>query len=246
MSNFPVTIEGKVFASSDELAAVMQSWGSARARRHRGDRHSADRWNDAMSKDPAAAPAVAEAAAGLLRTSADSGVLELVAHLFFPLASEDLFQALLDRLEGKGPALPAGRGLRHGTLAAEFHHRLTEWLPPGRPNLAERSRTLLRTAPFPRAQVAFAARDGESVDELIAALRRTPDLDVEPFLAVMAIAQAIRHTPQRAVEIAQVLADTKTSPALRELVGREIARTLPDWHGEFGGKLREALGLSVA
>lgn len=245
MNNFPVTIEGKVFASRDRLAAVMREWGSARTRRHRGDRHPADRWNDAMSKDPAVAPAVAEAAAELLRTSGDAGVLELVAHLFFPLASVDLYQALLGRLEGKALPLPAGHGLRYGSLAAELYHRLVEWLPPGQPSLADRARALLRTGPFPRAQVAFAARDGESVDELIGALRRTSDLDVEPFLAVLAVAQAIRHTPQRVVEIAKVLAEIKTSAAVRELVGSEVARILPAWHGQFGGKLHEALGLSA-
>jgi hypothetical protein len=246
MNNFPVTIDGKVFASRDVLAAVMRDWGSAGMRRHPGDRHPADRWNDAMSKDPAVAPAVAEAAAELLRTSSDGGVIELVAHLFFPVESAELYQALLDRLEGKGPPMPAGDSLRYGSLAAELYHRLVEWLPPGQPSLADRARALLRTGPFPRAQVAFAARDGESIDELIAALRRTPDLDAEPFLAVLAVAQAIRHAPQRVEEVAHVLAEIKTPPAVRELVGREIARTLPAWHGQFGGKLSEALGLAAA
>jgi hypothetical protein len=246
MSNFPVTIEGKVYAGRDELAEVMRDWGSARRRRHPGDVHPADRWNDAMSKDPAIAPAVAEAAASLLATSSDPGVVELVAHLSFPIASDELFQALLDRLEGKGPALPAGHGLRYGSLDAELHHRLSEWLPPGQTSLADRARTLLRNRPFPRAHVAFLAREGESVDELIEALRRTSDIEVEPYLAVLAIAQAVRNAPQRAVEIARVLSEIRTPPAVRELVGREIARTLPDWHGQFGGKFREALGLSRA
>jgi hypothetical protein len=246
MSNFPVTIEGKLFASREDLEEVMRDWGSARRRRHPGDVHPADRWNDSMSKDPSVAPAVAEAAAGLLRTSSDPNVVELVAHLSLPIVSSELYEALLDRLEGDGPALPEGHGARYGTLSAELHHRLAEWLPPAQPALADRARTLLRTRPFPRAHVAFAARDGESVDELIQALRRTSDLDVEPFLAVLATAQAIRHAPQRAVEIARVLAEIRTSPALRELVGREIARILPAWHGQFGGTLREALGLSTA
>ncbi len=246
MSNFPVTIDGKEYANREKLASVMQVWGSARTRRHPGDRSSADRWNEAMSKDPSVAPAVAEAAAELLRTSGDAGVLELVAHLFFPIASVELYQALLERIEGRYAPLPAGKGLRYGSLAAEFYHRLVEWLPPDQPSLAARAWERLRTGPFPRAQVAFAARDGKSVDELIEALRRTSDLDAEPFLAVLAVEQAVRHNPERAAEIAGVLAEIKTSSALRELVGREVARTLPAWHGQFGGNLRAALGLAAA
>jgi hypothetical protein len=246
MTDFPVTIDGKTYADRDRLAAVMRDWGSARHRRHPADRHPADRWNDAMSRNPAVAPAVAEAAAELLRTSDDAGVLELIAHLFFPRTSVELYEALLDRLEGKGTPLPAGRSLRHGSLTAELHHRLVEWLPPGQAAHTDRARALLRKSPFSRAQVAFAAREGESIDELIGALRRTSDLEAEPFLAVLAVGQAIRHAPQRAAEIAKVLSELQTSPALRELVVREIARTLPAWHGKFGGTLREALGLSAS
>jgi hypothetical protein len=246
MSDFPVTIEGKIYQDRDQLVAVMQEWGSARTRRHPGDRISADRWNDAMAKDPAIAPAVAEAAAQLLASSADAGVLEMVAHLVLPVASVELYKALLDRLEGKGAPLPAGRGLSYGSLAAELYHRLVEWRPKDQPSLSGRARTLLQTGAFPRAQVAFAALDGENVDEVISALRRTPDLDMEPFLAVLAVSQAIRNAPERAPEVAKALADIKTSPALRELVGREIARILPAWHAEHGGDLRAAMGLSSA
>ncbi len=123
---------------------------------------------------------------------------------------------------------------------------MAEWLPPGQTSRADRARTLLQTRPFPRAHVAFLAREGESVDELIEALRRTSDLEVEPFLAVLAVAQAVRHVPQRAVEIAGVLSEIRTSPALRELVGREIARVVPEWHAQFGGALRDALRLKAS
>lgn len=246
MNNFPVTIGGKVYADREALVAAMRAWGAARTRRNPADRTPADRWNDAMVKDPAIAPAVAEAAAELLKTSGDAGVLELVAHLFFPIASIELYRALLDRLEGNGPSLPAGRGIQHGTLAGELHHRLVEWLPAAQPALVDRARAILRTSPFPRAQVAFAAEDGESVDDLVGALRRTPDLEVEPFLAVLALSQVIRHAPQRAMEVAGVLSEIRTPPALRELVGREIARRLPAWHRQFGNNLHAALGLPAA
>jgi hypothetical protein len=170
-------------------------------------------------------------------------VLELIAHLALPIPSTDLYEALLERLEERSLPLPAGQGLRYGSLAAEFYNLLTEWLPPQHPALAERAKTLLKTGPFPRAHLAFAAHEGESVDELVAALRRTPDLDVDPYLAVFALTQAIQRAPQRAVEVAKILSEVKTSQELRELVSRETARICPDWHGQFGTGLRDALGL---
>lgn len=244
MSEFPVTIEGHVFENRDALVEELRTWGHARARRHRGDRHSADRFNHAVGASSPAAPALAAAAAELLRTSSDPGVLELIAHLTLPGTSVELYEALLDRLEGKGPPLPTGHGLRHGSLAAELHFLLSEWLPATSPELARRGRKLLRASKHGRSHLAFACRNLDGVDEMTAALAHVSDLETDPYLAVYALAQAVEHHPARALELARAIGKRGISSELRELVSRELARVRPSWFAQHGTELHFALGFS--
>lgn len=242
MSDFPVTIDGKLYEDVQELAAEMESWGAARRTRHRGDRHSADRFNEAAT-DPERCGAVAAAAAVLLKTTEDPGVAELVAHLMLPPRFPDLYTVMLDRLEGKGAPLPDGDGLRTGTLRGDFVWLAYQWLPESiGSHVLERAEQIIRSEAPEHDQLVFCCKAQKDPDELLSMLKRTAEAKgINVWVLILAANHLLRQHPDRHQDTARALA--VAGHELKEKVAAELRKNLPEWFKENGGVFRQGLGL---
>lgn len=242
MSEFPVDIGGVTYQNSEQLAAEMERWASARRTEHRAQRTPADRFNRLAGPASDRAPALAEAATDLLARSTDKNVLELIVHLALPPEFPRLYETLLDRLEGRGPALPQGPGMSHGSLHDEFMHKLSEWLPRGDDKLAGRAEGILTRHGKAHFTLPLLLRCCGAPDKILAQLAEARDeISNRPFLGVFTILHMLKEHPDRALEAARSL--SKIPEPARKTIADQLESIKLNKQQISSAELREALGL---
>lgn len=240
MSTFPIDIDGVTYPNASSLAGHLEAWAQAGKKEHRGQRHPADRFDRVAPLGTPQCEAVADAAALLLASSTDPRVLELVAHLTLPGHSA-LYSALLARLEGKGPPLPDGQSMTHGTLWDHLVHQLTEWLPADRSPFVDRARALHIAHGRDDLRLSFLIRTKAAPAEITEALKcAAASVDTRPFLGVHALLHLLRTaSDQQTLDAAAGLSEI--SSTTKRYIADTLTELAPEWSKRSGSRLRSSL-----
>lgn len=231
------------FHSFAELKQELEAWGRGGFTRHRGDRFPHERWNAEAAKSPESRRAVLDAAAQLLRESADPGVLRMAANLLPGADHRPFYQALLHRLEGGGPALPEIHGLRTATLRGDLLERLREKPVAVDPDLAARAHALLQREGRPALRLALLAH-ADPRGELAQVLGDAVTAGIaDPWLVGLAARRLAERDPDRVLPAALRVA--ALAPEARHRFFAGVQQGAASWHQQHQNELARALSISV-
>jgi hypothetical protein len=232
---------GPPATTASPLVAEMERWGRLGLRRHRGDRFPSDRFSE-EARQPGAAQAIYEAATELLRTSDDPGVVRLVLNIRGVVTYRPFFDALLERLEGRG--LPDGVGQRSATIRDDGLIRLTEALPPGDAALALRVHEVLERAGRSDLRLLLYCREapGDEVEALLPRVAAQPGVD--PNVLALAAMRLAQHRPDRLLPQASHF--QALDVVARRWILDAVRGAAPGWFAQHGAELEKVLGLAPA
>jgi len=224
--------------SDTEIQALVEQLRRAAKLRKRQHRHPAEAFHPDVLVPERLAKLTA-AAERLLAESNDAHELELVAHLLLRPDAK-LYQTLLARL-GASASLPAGQGLRTGTLLGDLREHLIDWLPPDQPALAHAAQQLLEHEGSIEQQLRLAVRmaDADAITDRLTKLGSKSTHD--GYLRPLALARLAVLAPDRVLPAMQPLANIDEAERRRILGGLE--RAAGAWMAQHRKSIETALGL---
>ncbi|MDC3960906.1 hypothetical protein [Polyangium jinanense] len=221
------------------LAEEMERWARLGMREHRGQRFPSDRFSEEVHRTSNAV-AIHQAATDLLRRSDHPDVLRMIVNIANVSTHRPFFDALLERLEGRG--VPDGPGQRSGTLAGDALQRLVEGLPAGDQALAQRVHAVLERAGRSDLRL-LALSSGALTDEVESLFQRVgaqPGADAN--LLGLAAVQMARQRPDRLLAI--IAAARGQDEPTRRRITAMVQQAEGGWFAQHGAALEQALGLS--
>jgi hypothetical protein len=196
------------YASLKALEREMTAWAVGGYVQNRGQRFPSERFAQESAQSAVAARAIVAAATALLRSSDDTAVLTMAAELGSETSYRPYYVALLDRLAGRAPPLPAGPGIRTLSLRGDLLLRLEDRLPAQDKTLFKRAYALAARLRRPDIRLALLLSSGAG-DALVPTLADAARMrDFDPWLAARAGWAIARHNPQRLAAAASTLPTT--------------------------------------
>jgi hypothetical protein len=211
----------RVYSSIAELKTQMEAWAEGGLIEHRGQRFSAERFQQEAKQSPEAAEQIVKAAAELLAESSDPRVLVMVAQLGDNTSYRPFYEAVLDRLESN---VPDARGIRSGALRGDLLKRLADRVPATDPSLSSRAHALLKREGRPdiRLEMLNYSDPHQEILDVLAEVCQSP---ANPWLIANAIAHIAVRQPGRLTEAAGYV--SRQNEKVRALSFAEIGRAAP-------------------